>query len=276
MEAAVAAFCHHTLDLLSSEKYVHLNNALFLAPVDTNIFPDYTLKVGTPMDLGTARAKLDAGSYGADDGAFADDVRLVFDNAVAYNSKVKERKWIASNAKQLKRIFEKTWVSAHSAALVTSSSSPSSASSGSAASCPADAVAAAADAAAEASVLVSLFMSREAATALLDEFVSVGGGGQQQQLLRARCLASVKALKKQRISELFRQPVDTNVFQDYTAKIPHPMSLSTLENELSAAAAAAKSAQSSAHHRLQTPTGGAESPQAVAMRRLGDFARLVR
>ena len=46
--------------------------------------PDYPDIITTPMDLGTIEKKLNAGKY-PDAKAFADDVRLVWKNAMTYN-----------------------------------------------------------------------------------------------------------------------------------------------------------------------------------------------
>ena len=56
----------------------------FNAPVDTNIYKDYLEKVQTPMDFGSIKRKMEAKEYTHPD-ALLTDVRLVFDNAKAYN-----------------------------------------------------------------------------------------------------------------------------------------------------------------------------------------------
>lgn len=56
----------------------------FLAPVDLNIYTDYSEKVAKPMDFGTIRSNLESGAYAHPD-ALAADVRLVFANARTYN-----------------------------------------------------------------------------------------------------------------------------------------------------------------------------------------------
>ena len=52
-------------------------------PVELNL-PDYWEIIKKPMDLGNVKKKLDNDNYRNVD-EFADDVRLVFDNAVQYN-----------------------------------------------------------------------------------------------------------------------------------------------------------------------------------------------
>jgi len=59
----------------------------FLAPVDSVRFniPDYPRIITSPMDFGTAKAKLEGNAYPTED-AFAEDVRLVFRNAITFNT----------------------------------------------------------------------------------------------------------------------------------------------------------------------------------------------
>ncbi len=98
--AALPDFERQTLESahnrrLSDIIYVHAKKALntvtghkwswpFNAPVDINIYKDYLEKVQTPMDFGTIKRKLEAKEYTHPD-ALLTDVRLVFDNAKAYN-----------------------------------------------------------------------------------------------------------------------------------------------------------------------------------------------
>ena len=62
----------------------------------------YLQVISSPMDLGTVKAKLEAGSYTSMDG-WAADVRLVFTNAVAYNG---DRHEVGRLASQLLKKFE--------------------------------------------------------------------------------------------------------------------------------------------------------------------------
>jgi hypothetical protein len=59
---------------------------VFSKPVDPVLLeiPDYFNVILHPMDLGTVRRKLEQNGYGSLK-AFAEDVRLTFDNAMAYN-----------------------------------------------------------------------------------------------------------------------------------------------------------------------------------------------
>lgn len=57
--------------------------------------PDYFEHITEPMDLGTVRSKLEKGSY-AEWQCFMRDVKLVFSNAVTYNSNPKEPVHIAA------------------------------------------------------------------------------------------------------------------------------------------------------------------------------------
>lgn len=98
--AALPDFERQTLESahnrrLSDIIYVHAKKALntvtghkwswpFNAPVDINIYKDYLEKVQTPMDFGSIKRKLDAKEYTHPD-ALLTDVRLVFNNAKAYN-----------------------------------------------------------------------------------------------------------------------------------------------------------------------------------------------
>ncbi|KFM24985.1 Transcription factor GTE1 [Auxenochlorella protothecoides] len=56
----------------------------FLAPVDVAVYRDYRDRIARPMDFGAVRASLEGGAYAHPD-AFVADVRLVFNNARAYN-----------------------------------------------------------------------------------------------------------------------------------------------------------------------------------------------
>lgn len=73
--------------LLTALRRDRVNSPFFLEPVDPvkHCCPDYFDKIATPMDLSTVATKLKDGAYNSDRAAFAADVRLVFDNAMAYN-----------------------------------------------------------------------------------------------------------------------------------------------------------------------------------------------
>jgi hypothetical protein len=57
----------------------------FNEPVDLERYPDYLKAVLEPMDFGTIKAKIDAGTY-VQPGQFNTDMRLVFGNAHKYNA----------------------------------------------------------------------------------------------------------------------------------------------------------------------------------------------
>lgn len=98
--AALPDFERQTLESahnrrLSDIIYVHAKKALntvtghkwswpFNTPVNMEIYKDYLEKVQTPMDFGTIKRKLDAKEYTHPDEVLT-DVRLVFNNAKAYN-----------------------------------------------------------------------------------------------------------------------------------------------------------------------------------------------
>lgn len=97
----------------------HQDNAWFVSPLDMRAFPDYRSVCPRPMvmrsialeteikahltltllkDLGTLRDRIASGKYRASE--FEADVRLTFENAIAYNKNVKV--WMAFT---LKRVF---------------------------------------------------------------------------------------------------------------------------------------------------------------------------
>ena len=80
----------------------------FLLPVDKlwapDFIPGYFDVITQPMDLGTVRQKLEAGEYGTDPEAFAQDVRLVWSNAMTYNPPGTE---FYELARTLNEVFEK-------------------------------------------------------------------------------------------------------------------------------------------------------------------------
>ena len=82
----VAAASRHLLPLLQRMLHHSLNKGVFndeVDPVALNI-PDYHKIIRHPMDLGTVKQKLLASLY-KHDREFANDVRLVFANAIRYN-----------------------------------------------------------------------------------------------------------------------------------------------------------------------------------------------
>src|SRR5690606_35536316 len=68
--------------LMESEHGWAFNNPV--DPIQWNI-PDYFEIIQCPMDLGTIKKRLDVEHYNSVD-AFGGDLRLVFENCIAYNS----------------------------------------------------------------------------------------------------------------------------------------------------------------------------------------------
>ncbi|KAG2659596.1 hypothetical protein PVAP13_1KG369800 [Panicum virgatum] len=86
-----------------TQKYSHIFNV----PVDVVKLqiPDYFDIIKTPMDLGTVQKKLESGSYRSPSD-FAADVRLTFNNAMAYNPRGHA---VHDMAIQLNKMFENRW-----------------------------------------------------------------------------------------------------------------------------------------------------------------------
>ncbi|KAJ1279846.1 hypothetical protein BS78_04G186900 [Paspalum vaginatum] len=102
-EAAVFKQCEAILKKLMTQKYSHIFNV----PVDVVKLqiPDYFDIVKVPMDLGTVQKKLESGSYKSPS-EFAADVRLTFNNAMAYNPRGHA---VHDMAIQLNKMFENRW-----------------------------------------------------------------------------------------------------------------------------------------------------------------------
>uniref|UniRef100_A0A804PL24 Transcription factor GTE8 n=1 Tax=Zea mays TaxID=4577 RepID=A0A804PL24_MAIZE len=102
-EAAAFKQCEAILKKLMTQKYSHIFNV----PVDIVKLqiPDYFDIVKTPMDLGTVKKKLESGSY-TSPSDFAADVRLTFNNAMAYNPRGHA---VHDMAIQLNKMFESRW-----------------------------------------------------------------------------------------------------------------------------------------------------------------------
>lgn len=82
-----AALVHLCEPLLHQLQECHSQYSwVFMAPVDPVALglQDYFLIITKPMDLGTVKQKLHSGIYSSID-QFVSDVKLVFDNAMAYN-----------------------------------------------------------------------------------------------------------------------------------------------------------------------------------------------
>jgi hypothetical protein len=97
-------FCNKIMRELFAKK--HYNDAwVFYEAVDYVALqiPDYLEKIKTPMDFGTAKAKLDEGKYTeADD--YVRDIRLVFENCYTYNPPDHP---VVAMAKKMQAVFEK-------------------------------------------------------------------------------------------------------------------------------------------------------------------------
>lgn len=92
------------LDSLMSQEYSFIFNTA-VDPLRQNI-PDYFDVIKKPMDFGTIRKRLDTGQYRTYK-AFADDVRLVFTNALIYNSIDND---VHAVAQRMATFFEHYWI----------------------------------------------------------------------------------------------------------------------------------------------------------------------
>lgn len=88
------------------EKFMAQDEAqFFLSPVTPDIAPDYLDVIKHPMDLGQVKEKLADNKYSISK-TFVKDVKLVFENALAYNTK---DDLVHKNALKLQKKFEKSW-----------------------------------------------------------------------------------------------------------------------------------------------------------------------
>ena len=97
-----------TKELLGNflEKISALDEAkFFLTPVTPDIAPDYLDVIKHPMDLGLVKEKLGENKYSIAK-TFVKDVKLVFDNALAYNNKDDQ---VYKDALKLQKKFDKLW-----------------------------------------------------------------------------------------------------------------------------------------------------------------------
>lgn len=92
---------------LLSRLIKHKHGWVFKAPVDTVALGlhDYNTIIKQPMDLGTAKAKLNANEYKSPQ-EFAGDIRLTFNNAMTYNPNGHE---VHIMAEQMLQFFEDRW-----------------------------------------------------------------------------------------------------------------------------------------------------------------------
>eukprot|EP00039_Didymoeca_costata_P001312 m.51471 g.51471 ORF g.51471 m.51471 type:complete len:730 (+) comp10736_c0_seq3:86-2275(+) len=96
-------FCHQVIKELFSKKHEQCAWPFYdpVDPVALNL-PDYLTIIKKPMDLSTARSKLDSGEYHSAE-AFIADIRLIFSNCLRYNPPGSE---VAVKGQQLQHAFE--------------------------------------------------------------------------------------------------------------------------------------------------------------------------
>ena len=88
------------------EKMMAMDEAkFFLTPVTPDIAPDYTDVIKHPMDLQQVKEKLEGHRYQISK-TFIKDVKLVFENALAYHDK---KDVVHKNALKLQKHFDKEW-----------------------------------------------------------------------------------------------------------------------------------------------------------------------
>ncbi|GMF10560.1 unnamed protein product [Phytophthora lilii] len=97
-------------EIVRQTLYMQNNSAPFNAPVDTTLkgLEDYSHIIKNPMDLGTIKKAIDTGGYEGPGGyeKFAEDIRLVWDNAVLYNGEDSE---VGRAALALSDVFEQDY-----------------------------------------------------------------------------------------------------------------------------------------------------------------------
>jgi len=98
------AICREIHNGLTSQERNNVNY-LFLDPVDTSIFTDYLQIIEKPMDLRTLKENLDGGAYSTKE-AFYADARLIFDNAIKFNTG-RESDFVLTLARSMNKAFEK-------------------------------------------------------------------------------------------------------------------------------------------------------------------------
>ncbi|KAG1700262.1 hypothetical protein DVH05_012067 [Phytophthora capsici] len=94
-------------EIVRQTLYMQNNSGPFNAPVDTTLkgLEDYSQIIKNPMDLRTIKTKIESGKYEGSGGyeKFAEDIRLVWDNAVLYNGEESE---VGRAALALSDVFE--------------------------------------------------------------------------------------------------------------------------------------------------------------------------
>ncbi|CAH0517831.1 unnamed protein product [Peronospora belbahrii] len=97
-------------EIVRQTLYMQNNSAPFNSPVDITAkgLEDYSTIIKNPMDLGTIKKKIDLGGYEGPGGyeKFAEDIRLVWDNAIQYNGEESE---VGRAALALSDVFEQDY-----------------------------------------------------------------------------------------------------------------------------------------------------------------------
>lgn len=97
-------------EIVRQTLYMQNNSTPFNAPVDMTVkgLEDYSLIIKNPIDLGTIKKKIDSGGYEGPGGyeKFAEDIRLVWENAVLYNGEESE---VGRAALALSDVFEQDY-----------------------------------------------------------------------------------------------------------------------------------------------------------------------
>jgi len=107
MSPADLTICREIHTGLTSKERNNINY-LFLDPVDTNIFPQYTQVIKKPMDLRTLKTNLESTSppiYSTKE-EFYTDAKLIFSNAIEFN-KDSSQKFVVDFANRMMKAFER-------------------------------------------------------------------------------------------------------------------------------------------------------------------------
>ena len=108
MSPADLTICREIHTGLTSKERNNINY-LFLDPVDTNIFPQYTQVIKKPMDLRTLKTNLESTSptpiYTTKE-EFYSDAKLIFTNAIEFN-KDRDSKFVVDLANRMMKAFDR-------------------------------------------------------------------------------------------------------------------------------------------------------------------------
>jgi len=106
MSPADLTICREIHTGLTSKERNNINY-LFLDPVDTNIFPQYTQVIKKPMDLRTLKSNLESTpSIYSTKEEFYTDAKLIFTNAIEFN-KDRDSKFVVDLANRMMKAFER-------------------------------------------------------------------------------------------------------------------------------------------------------------------------